>query len=164
MNSEKRILEIPIYSLKNEELNKKIKKREDKEFKDYKCGINDNKTQEYLKNKYVDYNNWRYNYIIGYIVVIITENGIEFKYYKDKRKRYNICTNKKYYIINQYMGSNNIRIKDELNTLSNLDIADKVEEKIKEIKKDMFEAKYYLDLEVFDNIIKLINFKNFWEE
>lgn len=83
------------------------------------------------------------------------DNTIWFDLYLTSKKKIIFSSNKKNIIENMHINGYHFQI---MNNDTNKDIIDKINLYIKIIKKEYLKNRY-LDLEVFNNTIKLINFK-----
>ena len=130
------LFEIPIYSMNRETFDERIK--------DIKY--------DYYKNRI-----WKYNQIIGYIEITYSRDSIWFELYKADIKRVQVITNAKKYITKQGINGYSLFIEDKY---SNIEVADKIKNKIDVIIEEFVNPKYYVDLELFNNIYKNIDYKN----
>ena len=89
------LFEIPIYSMEEKEFNR----RWDKEIKKY---IYTNEQYNQIRNTFFPKNLWKYNQIIGYIVINLLKYDygidINFEWYQSDKKlyRYSLCDNLSY--------------------------------------------------------------------
>ena len=150
----RKLFDIPIYSTSEKKFNikwsnydKKIKKE---------LFVNNPETYDSHIELFPDsIRKWKYNQIIGYIVVSYMDNSIWFDLYLTSKKKIIFSSNKKNIIENMLIGGYHFQI---MNNDTNEDIIDRIKLYIRIIKKEYLKNRY-LDLEVFHNIIKIIDFK-----
>ena len=123
------LFEIPIYSMEEKEFNR----RWDKEIKKY---IYTNEQYNQIRNTFFPKNLWKYNQIIGYIVINLVKYDygidINFEWYQSDKKLYRFNSNE---------------IKNEIREL------------LDDLIKDECLKKRYVDLSVFEIQLKYMNIK-----
>ena len=149
-----KLFDIPIYSMPIEKFNDKWDKY-------------DNKMRNTLfKGKEDIYNNniekfpdsirkWKYNQIIGYIVISYHANTIWFDLYLTIAKKVHFKSHKKYPIRN--IGINGCHFIINKNSKNN-EIIQKISHYLRIIKDDFLNKDNYIDMESFDNVVKIIDF------
>lgn len=149
-----KLFDIPIYSMPIEKFNDKWDKY-------------DNKMRNTLfKGKEDMYNNniekfpdpirkWKYNQIIGYIVISYHANTIWFDLHLTIAKKLHFKTHQKYPIRN--MGINGCHFTINQNSKNN-EIIQKISHYLEKIKEEFLNKDSYIDTESFDNMVKMIDF------
>lgn len=148
-----KLFEIPIYNTSEEQFRKKWIKHDEK----IKAELFVNNPETYDNNikHYRDpIRTWKYNQIIGYIVISYMDNTIWFDLYFSSKKKIVFSSNRKNIIKNMHINGYHFQI---MSNDTNKDIIDKIDSYIMAIKKDYLKNKY-LDLEGFYNIRKLVDF------
>ena len=105
---EKKILEIPIYSMKENEFQKKWNNFFDKNFKG-------NPNYQAIKMCYFPQYVWKYNQIIGYLEITYSNNTIWFNQYCIEDRRIYVKSNKKLYMTNMQLNGYHFFIKENMN-------------------------------------------------
>lgn len=153
------IFEIPIYSMKEKEFSK----RWDKFFEK----IDNEESRQLIENYYFPMNVWRYNQIIGYIVISISKNDIWFDWYQSldenhRNKKFHYKSEKKHFIHLIGSGIRHFRVEKEEN---NQEIKEKIREWLDEIL-DYYEIlkRYYVDTSIFESQIKYFDIRKAIDE
>lgn len=150
----KTIFEIPIYSMTEKSFNSKWEKIKQEEYNYVSKGKELN--PEY--KRILDEHNfpmcvWKYNQIIGYIVISIQNKDIVFDIYCCTEKRYMAKSKSKKFIKNWYINGMHF-----LSTpLSEKEIKEKILEYLKIIENEELNSKFYIDYSTFNNIFSYIN-------
>ena len=140
----KTLFEIPVYSLKKEDFEKRLEVEAKKQFKHSEL-MNPMLSREYI---------WRFNQIIGYIVISIDnkKQDIVFEVYKHLGRIYPLSLKKKN-IINLNCTGLHFRYTN----LSNEEIVDKMKIMISDINNQYFTNRY-VELQMFTNVVSHIDF------
>lgn len=153
---ELKIFEIPIYS--------KTKEKFDKKWEDYiysyvKKTTEDNKEdlKNSLNNLYCYNKIWKYNQIIGYIVISIKNSAIWFDEYATDDKKIHFNGGKKHYI--HYLNLIGYHFYVDKNK-ADKEIKEEINKWLFSIEKNILFKSWYLDRSLFDNMIKYINIRN----
>ena len=156
-----KLFEIPIYSMKEEEYAKRCYKHIEKE-----CGIprfiNEN-LYNYLEDKYLYKRPWKYNQIIGYIVITYENNTIWFYEYSTMDKKIHAVSSKKHIIQNMHLNGQHFSIYDKT---SNEEIRKEILKWLKRIEKSNVHKPHFLDKEMFLlqlNNLDFINIINYYK-
>lgn len=102
-----KILEIPIYSMKENEFENKWKKYFEKYFKG-------NSHFQDIKNSYYPQNVWKYNQIIGYLEITYSNKTIWLNEYCTADKKIYAKSTKKHYIIDMGLNGYHFFVKNEM--------------------------------------------------
>lgn len=149
-----KLFDIPIYSMSKEK------------FKD-KWDNYDNKMRNTLfKGKEDIYNNnvkkfpdsirkWKYNQIIGYIVILYSDDTIWFDLYLTDVGKVHFKTHKKHPIVNMNINGYHFMIEKEH---KKEEIIQKMYGYINLIQNEFLSKNNYIDTESFDNIVKIVDF------
>ena len=147
------LFEIPIYSMEEKEFNR----RWDKEIKKY---IYTNEQYNQIRNTFFPKNLWKYNQIIGYIVINLVKYDygidINFEWYKIDKKLYRFNSNEKNFVQNESLIGYQFFV-DESD--SNNEIKNEIIELLDDLIKDECLKKRYVDLSVFEIQLKYMNIK-----
>ena len=147
--SEIKIIEIPIYSMKEKIFDKKWKK-----FFDNNFGENENYND--IKRCYFPQYVWKYNQIIGYLEVTYANSSIWFKEYCTMDEKIYAKYKKKHYIINMQLNGYHFFIKD---SMKNSEIIEEIVFWINSFEKEVMNKKYYLNKDEYVNILKCMNIR-----
>lgn len=147
--SEIKIIEIPIYSMKEKIFDKKWKK-----FFDNNFGENENYND--IKRCYFPQYVWKYNQIIGYLEVTYANSSIWFKEYCTMDEKIYAKSKKKHYIINMQLNGYHFFIKD---SMKNSEIIEEIVFWINSFEKEVMNKKYYLNKDEYVNILKCMNIR-----
>lgn len=145
-----KILEIPIYSMKQEVFSKKWNNFFEKNYPK-------NEYFEDVKRIYFPRTVWQYNQIIGYLVITYSQNTIWFNEYGTLDRNIHAVSKTKHFIENMYLGGYHFHIED---TMSNKGIQEEILYWINSFEKDIMNKNYYLDKENFIYLLKYIDIKN----
>ena len=149
-----KLFDIPIYSMPIEKFNDKWNNYDNKMrntlFKGKEDIYNDN-IEEFPD----PIRKWKYNQIIGYIVISYHANTIWFDLYLTINNKAHFKTHQKYPIRN--IGINGCHFMINKNSRNN-EIIQKNFHYLKIIKEDFLNKDNYIDIESFDNIVKIIDF------
>ena len=149
-----KLFEIPIYCMCEEQFRKRWIKHD--EIIKAELFMNNPETYDNCVKLFPDpIRKWKYNQIIGYIVISYMDNAMWFDLYLTSKKKIIFSSNRKNIIENMHIDGYHFQI---MNNDTNKDIIDKINSYIKTIKKEYLKNRY-LDLEVFYNTINLIDFK-----
>ena len=147
------LFEIPIYSMEEKEFNR----RWDKEIKKY---IYTNEQYNQIRNTFFPKNLWKYNQIIGYIVINLVKYDygidINFEWYQSDKKLYRFNSNEKNFVQNESLIGYQFFV-DESD--SNNEIKNEIREWLNDLLKDECLKKRYVDLSVFEIQLKYMNIK-----
>lgn len=150
------LFSIPIYSFSKEECEKRYRIFIDKQVpKFYESEERLKKTADaraVLRPKDV----WLYNQIIGYIRVSLANQDVLFEVYMPLgRKRYQAFSNRKSYMENWHLNGYHFRFRD----MSNEQITHEIREWLVAISKIEGLKRWHVDITVFDDIAKFIDFR-----
>lgn len=149
----KKIIEIPIYSMKENIFENKWKYFFEKNFRD-------NPKYQDIKNGYYPQYVWKYNQIIGYLEITYFNNTIWFDEYCVMDEKIYAKSNKKHFIINMELNGYHFFIDKNMD---NQKIIKEILFYINSFEKDIMNQKYYLDKEEYINILKCLNIKKLIE-
>ena len=150
----KKLFEIPVYALTEEELVKRVNRYKDRLFKNEYAVTSVN--YDLLKAICKGLHLWKYNHIVGYIVVIKEGNDIVFELYKTECQKYYWSSSVKKAIYNNMITGYHFRLTDGI---TNDDIIEKILDYCRDIKERFFGNVAYLDTELFDLYSNCIDFK-----
>ena len=153
--NEKTLFEIPIYAMSEKEFNKRWDK---KKHKLMISGHSEEDAKELIRNIYFPRTLWKYNQIIGFIIIAATQQDIVFEIFCSMDRKYYLNSQSKHFI--QYYSSlgNHFPVIDETEE----GIKQKVCEMLKRIEKydiNPINRNYYIDYSTFNNVIDFVNIK-----
>lgn len=155
MVKEKILFEIPIYAMSENQFTKrwtKIKK-ESYDFMSKGRELTEEK-KRIVDESYFPMDTWKYNQIVGYIIISAINKDIVFeiyscptdlKYYAKSREKHFM---RKLYLNGQHFGIYN---------LTEEQIKEKILEYLEEIEKSQIPSRFYVDFSTFKNIFPYIN-------
>ena len=149
----KKIIEIPIYSMKENIFDNKWNYFFEKNF----IG---NPNYQDIKNSYYPQYVWKYNQIIGYLEITYFNNTIWFDEYCVMDEKIYAKSNKKHFIVNMELNGYHFFIDKNMD---NPKIIKEILFYINSFEKDIMNQKYYLDKEEYINILKYLNIKKLIE-
>lgn len=157
MKNNYHLFSIPIYSTSEKEYEKRLQRHialQEKSLPNYsEAELAQIKND--LFSLFYPKNIWLYNQIIGYIRVLLDYPDILFEIYMPlQRKRYRTFSNRKSYCANWLADGLHFNIVDKTNE----QIRNEIREWLISIKKERFKSRY-IDITVFDNIAKYIDFR-----
>ena len=150
----KTIFEIPIYSMTEKSFNEKWKKIKQEEY-DY---VRKGKELDLERKRILDDSNfpmcvWKYNQIIGYIVISIQNRDIVFDIFSCTEKKYMAKSKRKKFMQNWYI--NGMQLLST--TLTEKKKKKKILDYLKIIENEELNSKFYIDYSTFNNIFPYIN-------
>ena len=140
-----KLFEIPIYSMKENEYIKRCYKYIDKK-SNMTTPDNYKSFRDYMKNTYYKKRPWKYNQIVGYIIISFKDNSIWFDMYCTFDKRIHAIADTKHIIHNMMLNGHHFYLKSNMN---NNEIKDKILNWIKRIEKNIIYKPLYLDKKLF---------------
>lgn len=157
---ERKLLELPIYSMSEEAFSKRWNHHYEKRVRELM--LSGHRTYEAAsKDARVctfPYNVWQYNQIIGYIVIFISSNDVYFKQFRSLDSVYRFNSRTKHYI--QYTESvNNHFYISSRNT--NEDIKEHIKKWIHSFSDELESQGLYLDISTFENIFDYLDIRRF---
>jgi hypothetical protein len=150
---EKVILEIPIYPYSQSEFNKRWEAYIRKIANPHPEISND--IVERMSLHFSLRKIWKYNQIIGIIVVAVNDKNIEFHLFMCDKSKYYFSSSTKNYM-QMYPSVQKTYYIDEQ---TEDELKNAIRTKIERIKKENLKTSYYVDCSVFDNVIDYINIK-----
>lgn len=149
------LFEIPIYSMSKEEYKKRCIKYINRHAKETTMD-NYDFYYDHLKEEYFIDRPWKFNQIIGFVVIYYKPNSIWFNEYITSDKNIHAISKTKHFIKNTYLEVYNFHIKDSMN---NENIKDEIIYYINSLKKDIFLKRYFFDDSLFQRQIKYIDIR-----
>lgn len=98
---------------------------------------------------------WKYNRIIGEIIISINYSSVVFEIYKSTYQRYCYNSNKRWNLVSFPINNSIVYIAG---CKTNVEIRNKIDVKLKEIIKENFKKQQFVDLECYNNLIDKIDF------
>lgn len=159
----KKIFEIPVYAMSKEKLHKKYLDFANSWNKMH-SDVSESVNQHCVEIMTYPQRLWDYNHVVGVIQVSTKKHDIWFKIFlpaktckcryrwrsKQKVLLYDILANGTHFYVNKSMANNQIR--------------ETVEDMLKSIVKTYIPTRYYVDLEVFQNLNSVIDYRTIMEE
>ena len=149
------ILEIPIYSMKKKEFNE----RWENHIKEMVSQTNIENRKEFEKNYrnyYIVERQWKYNQIIGFLVIYYENGTVWFDEYCTMDKNIRFKSNKKHFIQNLNLGGYHFWISNEM---TNKSIQEEIIHWITSFEEEVMDKKYFLDKDKYLKIIKHLDIK-----
>ena len=156
MHALKPLFEIPIYSMTESEFNRRWSRRK-KRFYDlvFSHSKENNESKSRIKSMFYPRDLWRFNQIIGYIVISASDTDIWIELYKSLATRFYATRKQKHYIQNMNLSGMHFRAEN----MCNSEIRLRFREALKEIEDSHVKSTMYIDYCVFNNLIESIDFK-----
>ena len=151
----KKLFEIPVYSTSPERFKKCLKSELDEQTITIEDTTKKN-IQERLKNAYYPICKWEYNEIIGYIQIFIEHNDIVFEVYSSSKRRIQLLSSQKPRIKPEYINGCHFRVDD---SFTNDNIANKIIEWLKFVKKEHIHKKQFIDSEAFNVLVHHVDYR-----
>lgn len=156
----KELFEIPVYSMSKEMyenrcfnyIEKQALETSPDNYEDF---------YSYLKETYYLKRPWKYNQIVGYVVISYWQGSIWFDEYSTFDKNIHAIGNKKHYIYNFMLNGYHFYIE---NKMTNENIKEKIMMMIESIEKEVLNKTYFIDMEKFKNILKYVDLKSMIKE
>lgn len=152
---ELKMFEIPIYSMTEKEYKKRcykyITEQASKTTPDnYKLFYS------YLENLYYKNRPWKYNQIVGYIIISYRDNSIWFDEYCTFDKRIRALADTKHIIQNMMLNGHHFYLRNNMN---NSEIKNEIIKLIKSIEKNIINTPLWLDKNMFLSQLNCIDIK-----
>ena len=142
-----KLAEVPVYALSLETFNSKVEARQRSHFVKYGKGASELSFEtEYGNSRY-----YRFNHIIGYIVVLKKRDDILFELYKSDIQRYHWDSRKKHCFCYVPITENHFRIDK---SMSNEDVRSKVNLHMDKIVKKHFSQKAFADRQILSLVLE----------
>ena len=155
MNSET-IFEIPIYSMSEKEFDEKWEERISKDVK--KIALKGHAEEEAWElAEYLTFEKriWKFNRIIGYILISVCKQDIWFDLYLSDIQKFSYLGVPKPCIQNQNLLGYHFRTVD---LESNIKIRLRIIQELKKLIKQHVKKKYYVEMNIFNRTIDYIDF------
>lgn len=155
------LFEIPIYSMKYEEFNQKWNQKKQEIYREcLHSGYNEEKALSITKDTFVKYDKWRFNQIIGYIVISIMRTDVHFRIYMIDNKRYCFNTHVKHFMNDMHINGAHIYVagKDDKH------IHSEVKQMLDHLIEKHIKKSRYVDRSVFDNLFDRIDIRKMIDE
>ncbi|NCB51537.1 MAG: hypothetical protein EOM54_06620 [Clostridia bacterium] len=148
--SDKVLFEIPIYAYSEKVFNNRWKTKQEKMFK----GMDEDIQRDFMALNYPRYV-WKYNQIVGFIVISVNESDVLFDVYCSLDKKYFIDSNKKHFIANLNANGTHFYAGDKSET----QVKQKIKEMLRFIKKYHLKPRFFVDDTAFNNLFEHVNVK-----
>lgn len=150
------LFEIPIYSMTEKEFNKRWTKKKNDVYNEYVRVNDENRARMLSRRMIVPKDVWKYNQIIGYIVISVSKDDIWIDLYKEtQRERYHAIRDQKHYIRNVCLNGMHFRTE----RLDDEDIHKEIRNMLKEIEHSHLKHTMYVDYSTFENVFDYLNIK-----
>lgn len=155
-----KLFEIPVYALSKKRLSDRIEYRV-KKLKEWSSSTSEEHLRKLIALDTYPQCLWDYNHIIGVMVVNVDGDDVELQWYAHVPKtRYYWHSYKKEFLQNtnmtgyhfRYLGLTNSTIKESLYRL------------VHGFAKELSRERYYVDLEVFNNVVHCLDFNKCFRE
>lgn len=155
---EKVLFEIPIYSTSKENFDKKWDKVKEQTYEDFiSHGHTEESAKKYSRSLYFPQSIWKYNHIVGYITIVVTENDFIFETYRCADTRYYFNTKTKHFI--QYSPINGMHFYT--GSKSDDEIEKEILSFLTEISEKFIPKRFFVDFSVYDNLICYVDIREF---
>lgn len=153
------LFEIPVYSMSERAFNSRWEKKIINYASSFGNDLNA-ETVKRMKDHVYPRNVWKYNNIIGYIVVSIAKRDVYVDLYKTLDKRFYATRNAKHYIQNMNLSGTHFYATDKNDKELHLEIR----ELVNSIEKHNIKKSMFVDYTAFDNIFDSVNIRKIMEE
>lgn len=151
------LFEIPIYLMPKKFFDEKVSQHFSR-CKKIPCtvdGIESTTSKELknlgdLKGQY----NWKFNQIVGYIVITYRANTIWLTLFQTKEKRIPYCSTRKPFLVREDHPGNHFVIDHKTNE----EILSNIRKELKTLQPDLIHKNRFIDLTVFENIAPYLDF------
>lgn len=150
-----KIFEIPIYAMTQKEFDRRWDRDVSKAVEKIE-EYNKEQFQKGYELEHFDQMIWRYNQIIGYLVISFKNGSIWFDKYLTEDKIFRVKSYSKHIIKDCKLSGYHFYVKPNI---ENKEIRANIIEWIKLFEKEHLNKRYYLDKDNFLNILKYIDFK-----
>ena len=161
--TERKLLEIPIYSMSKETFLKRWNNRYDKRVQDLM--LSGHRTYETAKKDArvctFPYNVWEYNQIIGYIVISISFNDVYFHQFRSLDSVYRFDSRVKHFIQHTERVNNHFPV---LSHYTNEEIKENIRHWVYSLSKEIESDGHYLDISAFENILGYLDIRRFIDD
>ena len=150
----KTLFEIPIYAMCEKEFNKRWKKRKDSLYDMFISGGNtEDKARLYVSDSCFPRCLWKYNQIIGYIRISVSNHDVWFDIYRSLDKIYYADSKQKHFIEDIHANGTHFYVSNPTDECIKKDIRDW----LKSIEKNHLKKRFYVDYTTFDNIFEYVD-------
>jgi hypothetical protein len=151
------LYEIPIYSMQQEEFEKRWKKIREKEKSEFISNVHSQEdAKQTFRNIHFPKDVWKYNQIIGYICISINSNDILFDIYKTLDKNFHVNSKTRYFMQNIGLDGYHFRVEAKD---SNKVIKNRITKLLIYLEKQYIQEGYYVNMEVYNNTIEHMNIR-----
>lgn len=161
MNS-KILCDVPIYTIDKNAFLEKIKNETESRIE--KCSQNgemQSDLKRYIQRRMLEFANWKYNQMIGYIEIAIENKDVIFNLYLTDEKRHMYFSNIKKYI--KFVPTTGLHFWTD--DKSNEEIKEEIYTFLDMIKRDFVRTNNaYFDMSVFELLIKYVDLKKYIDE
>lgn len=150
--NEKTLFEIPIYAMSEKEFNNRWDKKKSKFMI---SGHTEKSAEMCIKSIYFPGTIWKYNQIVGFIIVSVTRQDVIFEIFCSMDKKFHADSKTKHFI--QYFSS----LANHFSACNKTEefIKQKIIEMLKRIEKYDINHKFYIDYSTFNNIFNFVNIR-----
>ena len=160
-----KIYEIPVYAMNPDVFKVKVEEAKEKERNKYiqtHDGCTDKDIRDYLYLVFQPFQLYDYNHIVGYIVISIEGDDVDFKVYlqtegRMKKSRYVWYTSKKWFLDYHIYANPHFRVPANMD---NDTIRGEIHKYLDEIIESICTKDYYVDRSAFDNIDSTVDYRN----
>lgn len=142
---ELKMFEIPIYSMTEEEYKKRCYKYIT-EYANKTITNNYESFYNYLENLYYKNRPWKYNQIVGYIIISFKDNSIWLDVYCTFDKRIRAIGNAKHIIKNIMLNGHHFYLR---NNMDDSEIKNEIIKWLESIEKNIINKPFWLDKDMF---------------
>lgn len=154
--NEKTLFEIPIYTMSASKFNKRWDIKQAKLYNEFlRRGNTEQRIHEILRILWHPKCIWKYNQIIGYIVLSVTASDVLFDLYCSLDKKFYADSKTKHFIQSWAMGGTHFYAENKTED----DIKREILCWLSFIEKEHLKSRFYIDYSTFYNVFNFINIK-----
>lgn len=147
---QKTLFEIPIYSMSEAEFNNRWDARNKKLSEFFGEKVN----ARLLASNHPE-NVWKYNQIIGYIVISVSKSDVWFDIYKSLDSKYYAVSKTKHFIQNMQVNGLHFGVNNENDT----EIHEEIKDMLRNVEKDYIKKEMFIDYSTFSNVFDAIDIR-----
>lgn len=153
---QKTLFEIPIYSMPEKEFKKRWDKWKSEVYNSFVShGHSDESARMGLHAIIYPEDVWKYNQIVGYIVISVSKNDVWFDIYMSLYERYRAISRTKHFIQNTHVNGLHFHVTNE----NDVEIHGKIKKWLSIIEKDNIRKTMFVDYSVFDNTFEAVDIR-----
>lgn len=153
---EKTLFEIPIYSMSEKEFDKRWNKKRDQLFEEFIAhGHTPESAKQGVSNCLYPRWLWKYNQIVGYIIISVTDSDVLFGIHCSMDERYYADSKQKHFIEDWACVGTHFYAAEKTDAY----IKQEIRVWLKSIETDHLHGKFHVDYSTFNNIFDFVDIK-----